>query len=185
MNFNAHGNYAGRHAILSPSNYHWINYDEDKLDRVYHTNLAAQRGIELHALAHQLIRLGVRLPDDRKTLSAYVNDAIGYRMQPEQILVASPHCFGTADCLGFRKNTLRVHDLKTGATEASVHQLEVYAALFCIEYEFTPNQIDIELRIYQQDQVRVYNPDPDVIFHIIDKIKIFSRRLDYLKEVDS
>jgi hypothetical protein len=181
MNFTQHSNLAGRHAFLSASNYHWINYDEDKLDRVFWTNAAAQRGTELHALAHQLIRLGVRLPDTEKTLNQYVNDAIGFRMTSEQILYYSDNCYGTADTIGFRNNKLRIHDFKSGTTPASVHQLEVYAALFCLEYRFKPIEIDIELRIYQTDEVQIYLPDPDTIFHIIDKIRVFSKRIDYLK----
>ena len=51
---------------------------EDKLDRVFFTNEAAKRGTELHALAHDLIRLGVKLPKTRATLNMYVNDAIGF-----------------------------------------------------------------------------------------------------------
>lgn len=182
MNFNEHGNYAGRHALLSPSDYHWLNYDEEKLRRVFFTKMAAQRGTELHALAYQAIRLRVRFPEDSKTLNLYVNDAIGYRMTPEVMLVANENCFGTADTLGFANNKLRIHDLKTGTHQASMRQLEVYAALFCIEYLFRPFDIEIELRIYQNNEVKVYNPEPDVLFHIIDKIKTFDKQLKYLRE---
>lgn len=182
MIFNAHSNYTGRHALLSPSNYHWIRYDEDKLTRVFHDRMAAQRGTELHALAYNLIRLGVRLPDTTATLNQYVNDAIGFRMTPEVMLVHSENCFGHADCLGFRDNTLRVHDLKTGVTPASPDQLEVYAALFCLEYKFNPVDIQMELRIYQNDAVNVHVPEVDDIFHIIDKITTFDKRLRYLRE---
>jgi hypothetical protein len=171
----------GRHAFLSASNYHWINYDEEKLDRVFWTTAAAQRGTELHALAHQLIKLGVKLPDVPKSLNQYVNDAIGFRMTSEQILYYSDNCYGTADTISFRNNKLRIHDYKSGATPASVHQLEVYAALFCLEYKFKPFEIEIELRIYQGDEVHVYVPDVDVIFHIIDKIITFDKRIDYLR----
>lgn len=181
MNFTQRSHLVGRHAFLSASNYHWINYDEDKLDRVFFTNAAAQRGTELHALAHQLIRLGVKLPDVDKTLNQYVNDAIGYRMTSEQILYYSDNCYGTADTIAFRNNKLRIHDFKSGVTPASVHQLEVYAALFCLEYRFNPIEIDTELRIYQTDEVQIFVPDVDVIFHIMDKIKVFDKRIDYLK----
>lgn len=181
MNFNSHSNLVGKHAFLSPSNYHWINYDEDKLDRVYFMNEAAKRGIELHTLAHQAIRLGVKLPTTRKTLNMYVNDAIGYRMTPEQHLYYSDNCFGTADAIGFRTNKLRVHDLKTGVNEASIHQLEVYAALFCLEYRFKPFEISIELRIYQNDEVRVEEAEPDLIFHIMDKIITFDKRINAMR----
>lgn len=182
MIFSAHSNLVGRHAFLAPSEYHWINYDEDKLDRVFHTKMAARRGTDLHALAHELIRLGVRLPDTGQTLNAYVNDAIGFRMTSEKILAYSENCFGTADCIGFRNNKLRVHDLKTGQTPGSMHQLEVYAALFCLEYKFTPLELEMELRIYQGDEVVSYVPDIDPIFHIMDKIKILDKRIEYLKE---
>lgn len=182
MNFNKHSELAGRHAFLSASKYHWINYSEDKMDRVYIAALAAQKGTELHTLAHDLIRLGVKLPRTPKTLNMYVNDAIGFRMTSEQPLYYSENAFGTADAISFRKNFLRIHDLKTGVNNSSEHQLEVYAALFCLEYRFKPFEIEIELRIYQNDEVRVYEADPDVIFHIMDKITTFDRRINELRE---
>lgn len=181
MNWTSHSGFVGKHAFLSPSNYHWINYDEDKLDRVFFTATAAQRGSELHAFAHEAIRLGIKLPEVEKTLNRYINDAVGFRMTPEMVLYYSDNCYGTADCIAFRKNKLRIHDLKTGANPASVHQLEVYAALFCLEYRFNPLEIEIELRIYQNDEVQIYDADPDVIFHIMDRIKIFDKRINYLR----
>lgn len=181
MIFKKHFELEGRHAFLSASKYHWINYDEDKLERVYATAQATRRGTELHELAHNLIRLGVKLPKSPQTLNMYVNDAIGYRMTPEQPLCYSENAFGTADAISFRKNKLRIHDLKTGVTEASVHQLEVYAAFFCLEYLFKPFEIDIELRIYQNDAVQVFEADPDVIFHIMDKIVTFDKLINIRK----
>jgi Protein of unknown function (DUF2800) len=181
MRFEKHLELAGKHAFLAPSKYSWINYDEDKLDRVYVAALQAQRGTELHALAHQLIRLGVKLPRSPKSLNTYVNDAIGFRMTPEQHLFYSANCFGTADSIAFRKNILRVHDLKTGVTPTSEHQLEVYAALFCLEYKFKPFEIEIELRIYQNDEVRVYEADPDVIFHVMERIIYFDKRINEIR----
>lgn len=182
MNFNKHSDLVGKHAFLSPSKYSWINYDEDKLDRVYTTAMAAARGDRLHALAHTLIREGVRLPRNQKTLNMYVNDAIGYRMTPEQPLYYSDNAYGTSDAISFRKNFLRIHDLKTGFTPVKVHQLEVYAALFCLEYRFRPFVIDIELRIYQNDEVQIYEADPDVIFHIMDRIVSFDKRIKAIRE---
>jgi hypothetical protein len=181
VNFTNHSRLLGKHAFLSASNYHWINYDEDKLDRVFFKAMAAQRGTELHALAHQLIRLGVKLPDTTMSLNQYVNDAIGFRMSSEQILFYSENCYGTADTICFRNNKLRIHDFKSGTIAGSVHQLEVYMALFCLEYRFKPLEIEAELRIYQHDEIQVYVPDPDVIFHIMDKIITFDKRLDYLR----
>lgn len=181
MIFNKHLDLVGQHAFLSASKYHWINYTDEKLDRVYIAAEAARRGTELHAFAHEAIRLGVRLPKTNKTLHMYVNDAIGFRMSIEQILYYSENSFGTADTISFRKNKLRIHDLKTGYTPCSEHQLEVYAALFCLEYKFRPAEIEIELRIYQNDEVRIYLPDPDLITHIMDKIKKFDERITQLR----
>lgn len=182
MNLNKHSDLEGRHAFLSPSKGHWLDYDEDKLSRVYHTAVAAKRGTDLHDLAFNLIRLNVRLPESPTTLNMYVNDAIGYRMTPEQSLFYSKHCFGTADTLGFRNNTLRVHDLKTGVNETSMRQLEIYAAIFCHEYRFHPFEIKMELRIYQNDKIVEHEPSPDKIMHIIDTMQTHSKFLDYLSE---
>lgn len=181
MDFNRHPNISGMHSILSPSGYHWVNYDEDKLARVYHTQMAAKRGSDLHVLAHDMIRLGVNLPDDGQTLSMYVNDAIGYRMTPEQPLFYSENCFGTADAIGYRRNKLRVHDLKTGINEASPKQLDIYVAIFCLEYGFKPSELEIETRLYQNNEVRIFEPDPVDIVLIMDKIVTFDRFIKYLK----
>lgn len=145
--------------------------------------MAAQRGTDLHKLAHDLIRLGVRLPQSATTMNMYVNDAIGYRMIPEQILYFSDNCFGTADALSFRKNTLRIHDLKTGEIEAKVDQLLVYAALFCLEYSFKPFDIKYDLRIYQSDERKLFEVDPKDVLTIMDKIKTFDRIIEEQKEI--
>lgn len=182
MRFNSHSALAGKHALLSPSSYHWINYDEQKLEARYYSSRSAVRGSDLHDLAHNAIRLGVKLSTSDKTLSRYVNDAIGYKMASEQMLYYSENCFGTADALSFRRRKLRIHDLKTGLSKTSEHQLEVYASLFCLEYGISPFEIEIELRIYQNEEVRVYIADPDDIMHIMDKIITFDRRIEQLKE---
>lgn len=181
MLFNKHSDLAGQHAFLSPSKYHWIHYDEEKLDRVFVAQMAAKRGTDLHAFALDAIRLGVKLPKTARTLHLYVNDAIGYRMTPEQVLYYSPNAFGTADTISFRRNKLRIHDLKTGTFRTSVHQLEVYAALFCLEYKYKPHEIEIELRIYQNDEVQMFDTDPDHIAHIIDRIITFDKRVNALR----
>lgn len=183
MLFNKHSNLVGTHAFLSPSNYHWINYDDEKLDRAFIAAMAAKRGTELHALAKDLIRLGVKLPQAKKTLNCYVNDAIHYKMVPEQVLYYSPNCYGTTDAIGFRpkQKVLRIHDLKTGVTPASVHQLEVYAAIFCLEYRMRPTELIMEFRIYQQDEIRIYDGDPDVITHIMDRIVTFDKRINQIR----
>lgn len=182
MNFNPHSALQGKHAFLSPSTYHWINYDEQKLDARWSLARAAVKGTSLHALAHEAIRLGVKLSTANKTLSMYVADAIGYKMSCEQPLYYSDNCFGTPDTMSFRRNMLRIHDLKTGLARASEKQLEVYAALFCLEYGMSPFEINIELRIYQNDVVHVFDPDPSDIIHIMQQIIHFDRRIQQLKE---
>lgn len=181
MLFNPHTNLIGQHAFLSASKYSWVNYDEEKLDRVYIAALAARRGTELHAFAHEAIRLGIKLPQNRQTLSLYVNDCLGFRMTSEQILYYSDSCFGTCDAISFRRNKLKIFDLKTGVSPTSEHQLEIYSALFCLEYRVKPFEIETELRIYQTDEVRIYEADPDVITHIMDKIISFDKRIQEIK----
>lgn len=183
MNLTRHSpSIASQHAFLSPSSPAWLRYDVDKLDRVYHNHMAARRGTELHAVAKELIRLGIRLPDTTETLNAYVNDAIGFRLTPEQVLFYSENCFGTADACGFKNDTFRVFDLKTGVSEGKMDQLRIYAALFCLEYKYPPNQIKIELRIYQNDAVHVEEPDPHDIFVVMDRIITADERIKYLRE---
>lgn len=175
---------AGKHAILSPSSYHWVNYDDDKLDRVFFDKEAARRGTEQHEFARHAITLGQKLLDVQKTLNMYVNDAIGFRMTPEALLYYSDNCFGTADACCFKDETLRIHDLKTGLNEASFIQLDIYVALFCLDIGIHPADIQIETRIYQNDQIRAMNPDSADILHLMEKIKHMDRRLKWLKEVN-
>ena len=178
MNFNSfskHASVEGMHAFLGASKYHWIHYDEAKLRDSYAKYKAAQKGTALHELAAQCIRLGQRLPKSKKTMNMYVNDAICYDMTPEQVLYYSENCFGTTDAIGFRNGLLRIHDLKTGMIPAHMEQLEIYAALFCLEYDYKPSEIDMELRIYQSDEILVDNPRADDILPIMDKIITFDK----------
>ncbi len=181
MNFNEHSNLRGNHAFLSPSKYHWINYDDDKLIESYSNWQAVQRGTELHDFARRCIELDIPLRRTSQTLNMYVNDAIGYRMQPEQVLVYSDNCYGTADAICFNKNLLRIHDLKTGKTPGHIEQLLVYMALFCLEYKIKPTEIKNELRIYQNDEIVVHHADPDEVLHIIDKIITFDKLIGEMK----
>lgn len=181
MDFNKHSDLEGQHAFLSASKYHWINYSEEKLSESYRNYLATQRGTKLHELACECIKMGVKLAKSKNTLNLYVNDAIGYKMTPEQPLYYSPNCFGTADAISFRNGFLRIHDLKTGASPTSIHQLEVYAALFCLEYNIKPRDIKIELRIYQTNEVFVHEPPAEDIEAIMDKIIFFDKQIEKLK----
>lgn len=181
MNFNLHSGLSGKHAFLSPSYYHWLNYTDQKLEARYHSVRSAQRGSDLHALAHEAIRLGVKLSRANKALATYVNDALTYGMVCEQLLFYSENCFGTADTIGFRKSKLRIHDLKTGTAPTSLKQLEIYAALFCLEYGIGPGDIEIELRIYQRDEIKASSPTPDTIFEIMDRIIHADQQVELLK----
>lgn len=182
MTFNKHSELAGKHAFLSASKYHWVNYDSDKLAESFLNSQFAKRGTELHAFAHEAIRLGIKLPNSSKTLNMYVNHAIGYRMTPEQILYYSDNCYGTADAIVFSKNLLRIHDLKTGViVPGSMTQLEIYAAMYCLEYDYRPGDIDIELRIYQFDEMIVSNPTVDRIAHIMSTIRVFDQQIESMK----
>lgn len=170
MNFHDHSDLKDLHAFLSPSKYHWINYDDEKLKTSYFNFTAAKRGTELHEFAANCIKLGQKLPRSQKTLNMYVNDAIGFKMTPEQTLYFSENCFGTADAISFRKNYLRIHDYKSGVIPAHIEQLELYAALFCLEYAQKPEDIEIELRIYQSDEVLFSIPEPDHISDLMSTI---------------
>ncbi len=175
MIFNKHSDLEGQHAFLGASKFHWINYDEDKVAESYSNFLATQKGTELHEFAAHCITLGQKLPKSQKTLNMYVNDAIGFKMTPEQPLFFSENCFGTADAISFRTDILRIHDLKTGKIPAHMEQLMIYAALFCLEYKIKPGNIGMELRIYQNDEILISNPTAADILPIIDKIITFDK----------
>ena len=179
MDFNEHWNQVGKHAFLGASKYSWINYDEDKLVETYRNYLAVERGTKLHALAADLISLRQTLPKTRAhlTLNEYVNDAIGFGLQPERVLYFSDNAFGTADSISFKNNVLRIHDLKTGVTPAHMEQLYIYAAFFCLEYNKKPEDIMIVLRIYQNNEIIEEIPEPGVIREIMAKIILFDKRI--------
>ena len=185
MRFHKHSELEGLHAFLGASKSSWLRYDDDKLITTYRNHIAAQRGTELHELAAQHIKLKIKMPRSKKTLNEYINDAIGYRMEPEVLLYYSPFCFGTADAIKFENNFLRIHDLKTGVTKVHMDQLRIYAALFCLEYNIRPGDIRMELRIYQNDEVIVDEPTAEDIAPIMDKIKTFDKLLKkYVEEED-
>lgn len=181
MNFNVHSELVGQHAFLGASRHSWVNYDEESIRESYNKYLAVQRGTDLHAFAEHAILLRQRLPKNNKSLNMHVNDAIGFRMKPEQPLFYSENAFGTADAISFRDDFLRIHDLKTGTTPVSMRQLEIYMALFCLEYNKDPRKIQAELRIYQNNEVIYHTPDPDTILVIMNKIVTFDRMIARIK----
>ena len=145
---------------------------------MYKNLRAAEKGTLLHAWAKSTIDLGIKQPRSKKTIYAYVNDAIGFQMSTEVVLFYSPYFFGTADAISFRNNFLRIHDLKTGATPVHMEQLLIYVALFCLEYRIKPGEIQIECRIYQNDDILVANPTAEDIGPIIDKIVHLNKMLE-------
>lgn len=185
MNFNRHSEIEGLHAFLGASKYHWLNYDDDKLADSYSKYLATVKGTELHEFAKECIRLGIKLPRSQKTLNMYVNDAIGFKMIPEQPLFYSANCFGTADAICFRDDILRIHDLKTGLIPAHMEQLLIYAALFCLEYRVKPGNIQIELRIYQSNEILVDNPTAEIVLPVMDKIVRFDKLISSMREQEA
>lgn len=182
MQFNDHKKLQGLHAPFSPSQASWLRYDDEKAIEVYSNRKASELGTRLHQWAKDTIDLGIKQPRSKKTLYAYVNDAIGFKMNTEVVLFYSTRFFGTADAISFRDGMLRIHDLKTGRIPAHMEQLEVYAALFCLEYRVKPIEIDIELRIYQNDEVIYHNPSPEDILEIMDHIVHLNKLLEKLDE---
>lgn len=144
---------------------------------------AALEGVEQHRYAAICIEEKIVQDDETTTLGLYINQCIQYRMSAEVVLFYSPNAFGTVDAIAYRHRRLRISDLKTGVSRTSEHQLEVYAALFCLEYEIDPFSLrDIELRIYQDSTVREYIGDPYFIKGIMDKIEKFDKILNELRK---
>lgn len=208
MNFLDHSKLKGLHATLSASQFRWLNYDPNKLADTYFNSYAQTIGTIVHDLACKLITLKMKIgPEDRNllifhlrenkvpefvvsnldidailmNLGLYVNDAIQYGMSPEVVLYYSDNCFGTADSISFNKKKLRIHDLKTGVTKAHWEQLQIYAALFCLEYKVKPKDISIELRLYQDCEPLIFEPAPEDIMAICDKIVQSNNIIDEIK----
>lgn len=181
MIFARHLNLEGLHAPFSPSQSSWLRYNDEKAVETYLNRKAAEMGTRLHAWAKETIDLGIKQPRSQKTIYAYVNDAIGFKMSTEVILYYSDKFFGTADAISFRNGMLRIHDLKTGTKgkiEDHMEQLEIYAALFCLEYKVKPGEINMELRVYKNDEVLVHNPTAEDIVPIMDKIIHLNKLLE-------
>jgi len=183
VNFNKHFNLEGKHAFLGASKWHWINYDEDRLVQSYFSFNAAAKGTMIHDFASRCINLGQHLPNENVTLNLFVNNAIDDRMKSEVVLYYSHNCFGTADAIRFDESAceLYIYDLKAGTVPAHMEQLEIYNALFCLEYDISPVEIQTELRIYQNDEILYHKPQVDDIAPIIDRIITFDKVIDDIK----
>ena len=181
MFFNKHTNLEGLHAPFGASKSSWLRYSDEKIIEVYNNLQAAEMGTRLHEWAKQTIDLGIKQSRSKKTIYSYVNDAIGFNMSTEVILFYSERFFGTADAISFRNNFLRIHDLKTGKRPVHMEQLEIYAALFCLEYKVKPGDIRMELRIYQNDEILVHEPTAEDILPIMDKIVHVNKMLEKIE----
>lgn len=181
MFFNKHTNLEGLHAPFGASKSSWLRYSDDKIVEVYNNLQAAEMGTRLHEWAKQTIDLGIKQSRSKKTIYSYVNDAIGFNMSTEVVLFYSERFFGTADAISFRNNFLRIHDLKTGRRPVHMEQLEIYAALFCLEYKVKPGDIRMELRIYQNDEILVHEPTAEDILPIMDKIVHVNKMLEKIE----
>lgn len=194
---NTHPELVGKHALFSPSKYSWMNYDDDKLRQAYVNSFATQIGTLVHSYAADKITFRQPMEDNRSERNAlllhllknkippkviqleklftnvlpYVNDAIGYKMTPEVLLYYSDLVYGWADTITFSRNTLRIHDLKTGDTPASMDQLMGYAGLFYLMHskEAKLQKCKTELRIYQNNQVLIHTPSAYDIACVMDK----------------
>ena len=187
MKFNDHKKLEGAHAVFSPSQSSWLRYNDDKAIEVFLNKKASEIGTRLHQWAKDTIDLRIKQPRSNKTLYTYVNDAIGFKMDTEVVLYYSDRFFGTADAISFRNGVLRIHDLKTGKSgkiEDHIEQLEIYAALFCLEYKMKPGEIEMELRVYKNDEVLVHNPTAEDILPIMDKIVHLNKLLERMDEED-
>ena len=181
MFFNRHTNLEGLHAPFGASKSSWLRYSDEKIIEVYNNLQAAEIGTKLHEWAKQTIDLGIKQSRSKKTIYSYVNDAIGFNMSTEVVLFYSENFFGTADAISFRNNFLRIHDLKTGRRPVHMEQLEIYAALFCLEYKVKPGDIRMELRIYQNDEILVHEPTAEDILPIMDKIVHVDKMLEKIE----
>lgn len=199
MNFVKHSNWEGKHAILSPSKWQWINYDEEALLKSIVASYAPTVGTILHKYAEERIRSEYKMQkSDKKNvmfellrnkvpkfvvneldmdiifpnLYNYVNDCIGYGMTPETEMGLSDYAFGTTDCIKFseKDNVLRIFDLKTGKLPVHIEQLLAYTAYFCLEYRKKPYEFVTELRFYWNNEIIFHNPTPEEIVPWMDKI---------------
>lgn len=181
MKWNDHSKLKETHAFLGASQWHWLNYDDNKLIERWKSAKAVEMGTKLHEFAAMAIELGQKQRKNSQTLNMYINDAIGFNLSPEVVLYYSENCYGTSDAIGFKNDLLRIHDLKTGKIKAHMEQLYIYAALFCLEYSVKPGDIQFETRIYQNNEIVIDNPTADMILPVMDKIKRFDRLINEIK----
>lgn len=179
MEWHNHSELKGHHAFLSASQHAWLNYTPEKLHQVYLNQQKKEQGTRLHAFASDAIKNRIRLAKLKKALNLFVNDAIGFNMESEQVLYYSPNIFGTADAIRFEDGVVRIHDLKTGDRPVeNFGQLDIYSSLFCLEYNIDPMKVDFVERLYQGNQFREYNPESSDIQALMNKIEEFDKLIN-------
>lgn len=206
MRWNDHSRLAGTHAYLSASKPTWLNKTEDELIEGKRNSYAQQIGTLIHAYAADCVKYREKLKKSGAsaikldllrngipeyaidiqrvypTVMSYVNDAIGFGLDPEVILYYSNECYGTADAINLDGKILRIHDLKTGVSPVKMEQLLVYASLFYLEYGQKPKHIPAELRIYQMGEIIVHEPEPEEIEAIMQRIIYQDKVLQSLRQ---
>lgn len=205
MEWKDHSKLKGTHALLGASQSAWLRYTDDQMFDKYVSSYAQALGTSLHELAADLITEKIKLTKNDKrlvlhhlsksriprnvfdmdfifpNLMSYVNDAIGYRMDAEKILYFSDNAYGTADSICFRNNMLRVHDYKSGKGPVKMDQLYIYVALFCLEYNVRPGEIEIETRLYHANEIVTEHPTAEDILPIMDAIVINDKFLSKIR----
>lgn len=211
MNFIKHSDKVGKHAMLSASSWRWIDDDREGLLKRITSQYATVVGDILHKIACEHIRFSIKLNKyDKKNvilrllsegippmvldrmgidsmfdnLLSYVNDCIGYKMTPEVVLMYSDLMWATTDAIIFdeREHFLRIHDLKSGVTQAHMEQLLIYEGLFCLEYQVSPEDVNSELRIYQSNQIIYLEPTPEEVRGVMDQIVTGDQLLREIKQ---
>lgn len=186
MKWNIHNNLEGKHAFMSPSGYSWLNYTPEKICTVWNNQQQKTRGTILHEMASTMIKTRTKAAPLKKALNMFVNDSIGFNMSSEILLYYSDNCFGTADSIRYDgdEKKLMIFDLKTGVSKPSFSQLDIYAALFCLEYKINPKKLEIVERIYQGNGYTESFPEGSLIKSIMTKIVELDETLtDYRIEI--
>lgn len=152
-----------KHAVFSPSEKYWVNYDRARIIQRYDQVIAIERGTALHELAAKCIDLKIHLDPCEGVIATYVSDCISYKMDTEVELVFTNEINGTADAIRYDResNTLYVFDLKTGSTKASLVQVMIYAALWCCVHNRDPLTLSYDLRIYHNQYPEKIDTESD------------------------
>lgn len=181
IKFTKHPELEGMHSFLSPSGYHWLNYDVDKMKQNWLNKQNMARGTYLHEMASMMIKTRTKAAKLKKAVNMFVNDAIGFGMSSEVVLFYSANCFGTADAIRYDEESrqLKIFDLKTGNSTPSFKQLLIYAGLFCLEYGYDPRKMNaIQLRLYQRNGFEEYFAEGDEVREIMQHIEMMDVAVD-------